>query len=122
MAAGSADVVEALGAIPLFSGFSDKQLKRLAAAMRDRTVDAGQELTVEGRGGTGFFVIEYGDAVVLQGGHETARLGPGDAFGEMALIDSGPRSATVRAESEMRCHGLTPWEFKPLVNAHPEIA
>ena len=116
-----AEVVDTLRAIPLFANVPDKQLKRLAAAMRERTVAAGEELTVEGRSGVGFFVIESGEASVSRGGEEIRTLGPGDSFGEMAVIDSGPRSATVRATTDLRCRGLTPWEFRPLVNSNPEI-
>ena len=116
-----AEVVDTLRAIPLFANVPDKQLKRLAAAMQERTVAAGEELTVEGRSGVGFFVIESGEASVSQGGEEIRTLGPGDSFGEMAVIDSGPRSATVRATTDLRCRGLTPWEFRPLVNSNPEI-
>ena len=115
------DVVDTLRAIPLFANVPDKQLKRLAAAMQERTVAAGEELTVEGRSGVGFFVIESGEASVSQSGEEIRTLGPGDSFGEMAVIDSGRRSATVRATTDMRCRGLTPWEFRPLVNSNPEI-
>ena len=93
-----AEVVDTLRAIPLFANVPDKQLKRLAAAMQERTVAAGEELTVEGRSGVGFFVIESGEASVSQGGEEIRTLGPGDSFGEMAVIDSGPRSATVRRD------------------------
>lgn len=116
------DLIERLRGIPLFSRLSDKQLKRLGAAMRERHVAPGAEITVEGRGGPGFFVIESGEASVLVGGTEVNRLGPGDSFGEMSVIDGGPRSATVRAATDLRCHGLTSWEFKPLVDANPEIA
>ena len=115
------DVVDTLRAIPLFANVPDKQLKRLAAAMQERTVAAGEELTVEGRSGVGFFVIESGESSVSQSGEEIRTLGPGDSFGEMAVIDSGPRSARVRETSDLRCRGLTPWEFRPLVNSNPEI-
>ena len=116
------DMVESLRRVSLFSKLSDKHLTQLANAASERTVQAGEEVVVEGRGGTGFFVIESGEAAVIQGGEEIRKLGPGDSFGEMALVDRGPRSATVRAVSELRCQGLTAWQFKPLVESHPEIA
>jgi len=116
------ETVAALRSVPLFASLPDKQLKRLANAMRERTVEAGEELTVEGGGGVGFFVIEDGEAVVSVGGDEVRTLGPGDSFGEMAVIDAGPRSATVTAKSAMRCRGITSWGFKPLVESNPEMA
>jgi CRP/FNR family cyclic AMP-dependent transcriptional regulator len=76
----------------------------------------------EGQGGVGFFVIRDGEAKVDVGGTEVRRLGPGDYFGEIALISEGPRTATVTAESELRCYGLTPWEFRPLVQTNATIA
>lgn len=121
-AMGASEMIESLRRVPLFSGLSDKQLKRVAAAASERTVHEGEEIIVEGRGGAGFFVIESGQASVSQGGTEIRRLGPGDSFGEMALVDNGPRSATIRAVSELRCHGLTAWQFRPIVEANPEIA
>ena len=116
------DVVEALRGIPLFAAVPEKQLQRLGGAMRARTIAAGEEVVVEGSGGVGFFVIESGEASVSQSGEQIAALGPGDTFGEMALIDRGPRSATVRATTELNCHGMTAWEFRPLVEENPEIA
>jgi len=116
------ETVAALRSVPLFASLPDKQLTRLANAMRERTVEAGEELTVEGGGGVGFFVIEDGEAVVSVGGDEVRTLGPGDSFGEMAVIDAGPRSATVTAKSAMRCRGITSWGFKPLVESNPEMA
>jgi CRP/FNR family cyclic AMP-dependent transcriptional regulator len=116
-------VVEALRAVPLFASLPEKQLERLGGAMRERTVAAGEEIVVEGSGGgVGFFVIESGEAAVIKGGEQIRTLGPGDSFGEMALIDRGQRSATVRASSELTCRGMTAWEFRPLVEEHPEIA
>jgi len=68
-----------------------------------------------------FSVIESGDAAVSVAGKERANLGPGDHFGEIALIDEGVRSATITATSDLVCYGLTFWEFKPLVVANGEI-
>ncbi len=116
------DVVEALRATSLFAALEDRELGRLAGAMRERAVAAGEEIVVEGTGGVGFFVIESGVASVSQGGEEIGTLGPGDGFGEMSLIDRKPRSATVRATSDMVCRGMTAWEFRPLVEENPALA
>ncbi len=76
----------------------------------------------EGSGAAAFFVIESGEATVTSKGVTINTLGPGDHFGEIALIDGGPRSATVVAATDLVCHGLTFWEFRPLVERNGGIA
>ena len=114
--------VELLKRVPLFAELGDKELERLARSFRDRTFSAGQEVVTEGRGGVGFFVIESGEAAVSVHGEERASIGPGDYFGEVALIDEGPRSASITATSDLKCWGLTPWDFRPLVETNAAIA
>jgi|1186.fasta_scaffold248560_2 CRP/FNR family cyclic AMP-dependent transcriptional regulator len=113
---------ETLARVPLLSGVGRKELGRLAQRMTARTFAAGETAIEEGRGGAGFWMIESGEADVLVSGNAVRRLGSGDYFGEIALIDDGPRSATVVAASEMRCMGLAPWEFKAFLAEHPEAA
>ena len=67
-------------------------------------------------------MIESGEAAVSVRGSERGSLGPGDYFGEIALIDDGARSATITAVSDLRCYGLTSWEFRPLVESNASIA
>jgi CRP/FNR family transcriptional regulator, cyclic AMP receptor protein len=114
--------VELLSRVPLFADFDKGDLQRLARSFKERTFEAGSAVAEEGRGGAGFFVIESGEASVSVHGAERAKLGPGDYFGEIALIDDGARSATVTADSELRCYGLTSWEFRPLVEGNASIA
>ena len=90
--------------------------------MKQRTFRAGDTVTSEGQGGVGFFVIEDGQARVTIGGEERRTLGPGDYFGEVALLTDSPRTATIKAETELRCYGMTSWDFKPLVETHGSIA
>ena len=116
------DLVSTLRTVPLFSGLSDKDVKRLANSLAERTFPAGHEIAVEGKEGVGFFVIESGEVSVSRGGEHIRKLGPGDYFGEMAVIDQGPRSASVVAESEVRCRGMTAWSFRPFVESHGEVA
>lgn len=108
--------------VPLFSRVSDRDLKKLAKLFKQRVFPAGATVASEGGEGVGFFVIEDGQALVTHGDTEVARLGPGDWIGEMALIDNGTRTATVTAEGELRCWGLTAWEFRPFVQSHAEVA
>ena len=114
--------IELLKRVPMFEHLSDKELKTLAANFTDRSFQTGQELTSEGKGAAGFFVIESGTGRVTVDGKDRGTLGPGDYFGEIALIDGGSRTATVTASSDGKCYGLTPWQFKPLVEQHGSIA
>src|SRR5215218_3861308 len=107
--------IEFLKQVPIFRGLPDRALKTLANSFNERTFKTGQALTSEGQGAAGFFVIESGEAAVTVDGQERRRLGPGDYFGEVALIDGGARTATITATSDGRSFGLTPWQFKPLV-------
>jgi CRP-like cAMP-binding protein len=114
--------VELIKHVPLFTGLNDKQLKALANNFTERSFREGQELTAEGTGGAGFFVIESGEARVTVDGEERRTLGPGDYFGEIALIDGGLRTATITATSDGKSYGLTPWQFRPLVEENASIA
>lgn len=118
----ASDVVTALESVPLFAGLPGKERKKLARSMKERTFSAGSEVTTEGHGGVGFFVILEGEAAVAVAGEPVSTLGRGDHFGEMALIDKGPRSATVTASSNLRCAGISAWEFRPLVEGSGELA
>ncbi len=114
--------VDLLRRVPLFSDLDDDELEQIAPSFKERTFDAGAVIAEEGKGGVGFFVIEDGTAKITVRGKERATVGPGGYFGEIALIDDGPRTATVIAEGELHCSGLTPWEFRPLVEANSTIA
>ena len=117
-----ADVGDALGRVPLFSGIKAKERKKLASRLGERTFSEGETVIAEGKSGVGFFVIEEGNASVSVKGEIVRTLGPGEYFGEIALIDSGPRSASVVATTDLRCRGMTAWEFRPFVEEHPEVA
>jgi CRP-like cAMP-binding protein len=113
---------DSLRSVPMFSGLPDRELRHLAESMQERTFREGQEVLVEGESGIGFFVILEGSASVSVGADEVHRLGPGDTFGEMALIDGQMRSASITAHDGLRCAGMTRWHFKPFVRDHPEVA
>jgi CRP/FNR family cyclic AMP-dependent transcriptional regulator len=108
--------------VPLFSDLDDRELKQVAASMKERTFNAGDTVTEEGKGGIGFFVIGDGSAKVTVGGGEVRTLGPGDYFGEIGLIADIDRTATITAEGELRCYGMTSWDFRPLVESNASIA
>jgi CRP/FNR family cyclic AMP-dependent transcriptional regulator len=114
--------VELVQGVPLFADLDRKELQGLANSMKERTFRSGQTIASEGQSGIGFFVIAEGTANVSQGGEDRATLGPGDYFGEIALIDDGLRTASVTADSELKAYGLTAWEFRPLVESNASIA
>ena len=114
--------VDLLQRVPLFSGLGRRELERVANSMKERRFQAGDTVTTEGRGGVGFFVIDDGEAEVTVHGEERAKLGPGDYFGEIALITESDRTATIKAETDMRCYGMTMWDFRPLVESNASIA
>jgi CRP-like cAMP-binding protein len=115
--------VELLEQIPLFEGLSHDDLKRIARSFKERRFSAGDTVATEGAGGVGFFVIAEGTANVDVHGEQRGQLGPGDYFGEIALIDDqARRTATITAASDLTCYGLTAWEFRPLVENNAEIA
>ena len=115
--------IELLEQIPLFEGLPHGELERIARSFKERRFSAGDTVAVEGAGGVGFFVIGEGTASVDVHGEQRGRLGPGDYFGEVALIDEqARRTATITADSDLTCYGLTSWEFRPLVETNAEIA
>jgi CRP-like cAMP-binding protein len=114
--------VELVQGVPLFAGLNRRELQDLANTMKERTFRPGAQIATEGQTGIGFFVIAEGTAQVTQGGEERAMLGPGDHFGEIALIDDGLRTASVTADTELKAYGLTSWEFRPLVEENASIA
>jgi CRP/FNR family transcriptional regulator, cyclic AMP receptor protein len=108
--------------VPIFADLDKKELDELVSSFKERTFSAGETIASEGAGGVGFFIIGEGEAKVMRGDQEVTRLGPGEYFGELALIDEGTRTATLVAETDMTCYGLTSWEFRPLVEGNSQIA
>jgi CRP/FNR family cyclic AMP-dependent transcriptional regulator len=115
--------VELLEQVPLFEGLPHSELERIARSFKERHFSAGDTVASEGAGGVGFFVIGEGTATVDVHGDQRGRLGPGDYFGEIALIDDqARRTATITAATDLTCYGLTSWDFRPLVETNAEIA
>jgi CRP/FNR family transcriptional regulator, cyclic AMP receptor protein len=114
--------VDVLRKVPLFAELGNRELEQLARQLHERRFPEGASVTTEGSTGTGFFVIAEGNATVSVGGELRGTLGSGDYFGEIALIDDGVRSATITAATDLLCYGMTPWEFRPFVEEHPQVA
>ncbi len=111
-----------LRSVKLFAGMPEGDLTKLAQQMREVRHAEGSEIAVRGRQGVGFMVILDGEAEVSTPDGGTRVLGPGDHFGEMALLDQGGRSATVTARTDLRLAAIAEWNFKPFLMDHPEVA
>jgi CRP/FNR family cyclic AMP-dependent transcriptional regulator len=115
--------VELLGGVPLFSACSKRELSRIASLADEVDVPEGKVLTREGDPGREFFVVVEGQARVMVGDRgRLSPLGPGASFGEMSLLDQGPRSATVEAETDMQLLVLDARSFSSLLNEVPSVA
>jgi CRP/FNR family cyclic AMP-dependent transcriptional regulator len=114
--------VELLRKVELFEDFSDRELRRLAESFKQSSFSAGETIAEEGKRGVGFFVIAEGTVDFSIGGEKKGTGGPGRYFGEVGLIDDGPRTATVTAVTDVTAYGLTSWEFRPLVEVNASIA
>lgn len=108
--------------VPLFAELDNRQLKKLASRFRERTVGPGTKVTTEGEmSGVGFFVVGSGEASVNVGGKDVATLGPGDHFGELALVSEAARTATVTATTELRLLEIPFWDFRDFAHANPDV-
>lgn len=109
------DPTESLRRVPLFAGLDKRELESLARLVKEQRYDAGANIVKAGAGGHGLYIIKEGRVSVVRDGHTVATFGPGQFFGEIAVIDSGPRTADVRADTETVCLTLISWEIKPLL-------
>ena len=114
--------VERLETVAIFSGLSKKELERLAQWTDELSVDEGYELATEGRFAHEFFVIDDGAAAVVKDGERIAELGPGDFFGEIGLLETERRTATVRATSPMEVIVMFAPDFKKMEREQPAVA
>jgi len=116
------DPVATIQRVQLFADMDRRQAEQIARLLKIRPFSKGETVIMEGSGGAAFFLIDSGQATVSSKGAHLATLGPGDYFGETALIDGGPRMATVTAATDLVCYGLTFWEFRPLIERNGAIA
>jgi pyruvate,water dikinase len=116
------DPVAALQRVSLFADMDRRQTEQIARLLKERRFAKGETVIMEGSGAAAFFLIDSGEATVTKKGELLRTMGPGDHFGEIAMIDGGPRTATVTAATDLVCYGLTFWEFRPLVERNGTIA
>jgi len=114
--------VSELKSAKLFEGLPDSEVRSVEKQMKIVKHPAGHEIVVRGEGGVGFMVITDGTVTVKTGQGKTRKLGPGDSFGEMALLDNEGRSATITADSDVTLATIPEWNFKPFLKEHPEVA
>jgi CRP/FNR family transcriptional regulator, cyclic AMP receptor protein len=111
-----------LKAAKLFQGLPDSEIRSVERQMKVVSHPAGHEIVVRGEGGVGFMIITDGTVKVETVQGKSRTLGPGDSFGEMALLDQEGRSATVTAETDVTLATIPEWNFKPFLKEHPEVS
>lgn len=111
-----------LGAVPLFAGCSKRDLKLLADIARVVSYAEGEMLCEEGADGLGLSVITQGEAAVIVHGRRRRVMGEGAFFGEISLLDGGPRSATVRASTPVTCVEVPTWGFRAILREEPRLS
>ena len=113
---------DALVNVSLFADLAAADRESIARVFTERVFAPGETVTKEGSDAAALYLIDSGTATVTVRGEVRRVMGPGDYFGEIALIDGGPRTATVTADGELVCRGVTLWDFRPLVENNPAIA
>ena len=106
----------------LLQGIPDSELRSIEKQVKIVSHPAGHEIVVRGEGGVGFMIITDGSVTVQTVTGHTRKLGPGDSFGEMALLDHEGRSATITADTDVTMASIPEWNFKPFLKEHPEVA
>jgi CRP/FNR family transcriptional regulator, cyclic AMP receptor protein len=106
----------------LFQGLPESELRSLEKQMKIVKHPAGHEIVVKGENGVGFMIILDGEVTVATVQGKARKLGPGDSFGEMALLDHEGRSANIKADTDVSLATIPEWNFKPFLKEHPEVA
>jgi CRP-like cAMP-binding protein len=121
------DIVAFLQKVPLLQGLNNRQLERLAKRFVERDYPSGRTIVSQGQGGEGFFIVEAGRAEAVREKMDGTKVlvnqfGPGDFFGELALLDDGLRTATVSATEDTKCLVLTRWDFLGTLKEDADMA
>jgi len=118
----TAKSVEMLRRVPLFSTLSDRQLRSVIGQAKEVSFPAGREICKQGETGVGMHVVLEGQTKVQINGRTRRKLGPGAFFGEIALLDGGPRTASVIAETDVHTISIPHWNFRGLLKEQPPLA
>ncbi|OLD44968.1 MAG: hypothetical protein AUI83_16625 [Armatimonadetes bacterium 13_1_40CM_3_65_7] len=116
------DPTESLRRVPIFRGLDKKELETLAKLVKEQQYGAGATIVQAGAGGHGLYIIKEGRVSVVRDGQTVATMGPGQFFGEIAVLDGGPRTADVRADADTVCLTLVSWEIKPVLMDNAAIS
>jgi CRP/FNR family cyclic AMP-dependent transcriptional regulator len=116
------DPTESLRRVPLFAGLDRKELDLLSKLIKEHRYSAGATIVKAGAGGHGLYIIKEGKIAVIRDGQRVASMGPGQFFGEISVLDGGPRTADVKAETDTVCLTLISWEVKPLLMENASIS
>jgi CRP/FNR family transcriptional regulator, cyclic AMP receptor protein len=116
------DPTESLRRVPLFSGLDRKELELLAKLAKEQRYEPGATIVKTGASGHGLYIIKEGNVSVVRDGQKVASMGPGQFFGEISVLDGGPRTADVKADTETVCLTLISWEIKPLLMDNAAIS
>ncbi len=114
-------IADLLAEVPIFSELSERHLRSLAKEVQVQTMDAGRTVVKHGESGVGFYLVLSGEAEVRKGTKRLATLSRGQFFGEMALLDGGPRSADVVTTAPTILGVLSRWEFVAFADSHPGV-
>jgi len=111
-----------LAGVGLFAGASDAGRAAIAEHAVEVEFAGGERIARQGEVEAGFFLVVSGTVCIVRDGHVLARLGPGEFFGELSLLDGEPRMASAEAEVATTCLALPPWEFRNLLETEPGVA
>lgn len=115
------DPTESLRKVPMFAGLDKRELDMLGKLVKEQSYPSGATIVKSGAGGHGLYIIKEGKVSIIQGGRTVASMGPGQFFGEISVLDGGPRTADVRADQDTVCLTLVSWEVKPLLMEEPNL-
>jgi len=116
------DPTESLRRVPLFAGLDRKELELLAKLAKEQRYEPGATIVKSGASGHGLYIIKEGNVSVVRDGQKVASMGPGQFFGEISVLDGGPRTADVKADTGTVCLTLISWEIKPLLMDNAAIS
>ena len=116
------DATESLRRVPLFAGLDRKELELLAKLAKEQRYEPGTTIVKAGASGHGLYIIKEGNVSVVRDGQKVASFGPGQFFGEVSVLDGGPRTADVKADTDTVCLTLISWEIKPLLMDNAAIS
>jgi len=113
---------EFLSRVPLFSNCTPEEIAALGAVAREHSYTPGQIIVTQGTPGQAFYMVLVGRVEIIRDGKALGAFGPGDFFGEMSLLDSAPRSATIAAIEPTKCLMMSSWDFRSTLESYPTIA